>query len=178
MKTSNNTICISSDKLRDESPKDRDNHIAIFSEMHKRTINELKQGRDVIYDSTNLELKYRKALYDKVKEEIDNVMAISVWIHNGMENAILQSSRRAFRKDVSSELIRQMYSSMELPLPDTDCDCILIPKLIKEKEEYKIIDSQLFAKNNFDQFIEHEKAVDIKLVEKYNKKRREQINER
>ena len=178
MKASNNTMYISSDELRDEFLEHRDNHIVIFSEMHKRTLNALEQGRDVIYDSTNLELKYRRDLYDKVKKNNDDVIVISVWIHNRVEKAISQSSKRTGRSDVSSELIHQMYQTMELPLPDIDCDCILVPRLQKVNEEYKIVSSQVFAESNLEQFIEYEKTVDSGLVEKYNKKRKEQINER
>ena len=58
-------IIFSSDKIRvelfgdDKNVYDKQHHKLVFEELHKRAIEALKQGKNVIYDATNLNSKNR-----------------------------------------------------------------------------------------------------------------------
>ena len=63
---------ISSDNLREELLGDINNQEhngEIFSEMQKRTLNALKQGKSVIYDATNLNVKDRRGIINAIIEQ-------------------------------------------------------------------------------------------------------------
>lgn len=169
IETGKNIEYISSDELRKERPNDKDNHIAIFDEMHRRTLASLNGGADVIYDSTNLETKFRKKLFDKVKNDNKNARVFAVFIHKGVKNAMIQSQGSIGRDDVNNELIAQMYQTMQLPIIGVDCDAIIIPGIKLVNNNYKLVESKIFGKDNFDDFVEKVRTVDAALVLKYNK---------
>ena len=119
---------VSSDELRKEFSEFKDNHSKIFDIMNKRTIDMLKKNNSVIYDSTNLERKYRIDLFNQIRMlSLENLKVEAVFIHNGLNKAIEQSKNRKNRNDVNEKLIRDMYETMELPSVNTDCDEIIIP---------------------------------------------------
>lgn len=65
----NNTVLLSSDSLRKElwgSEDDQQKPEVVFREMHDRTIAGLKEGKDIIYDATNLNSGRRRALIQEL----------------------------------------------------------------------------------------------------------------
>lgn len=145
--------------------------------MHRRTLNALNNDIDVIYDSTNLELKFRKKLFDKIKNSSANTMVFAVFIHKGLKNAVCQSEKRIGREDVNSELINQMYETMQLPTIGVDCDAIIIPQISLVGTEYKIEDSKVYEKGTFNDFIREVKSIDSDLILKYYKEKKEDKDE-
>lgn len=145
--------------------------------MHRRTISALNNNIDVIYDSTNLEFKFRKKLFDKVKDNNANTMIFGVFIHKGVKNAVCQSEKRIGREDVNSELINKMYVTMQLPIIGEDCDAIIIPEVSLVETEYKIVGSKIYDKENFNTFIKEVKSIDSDLVLKYYKEKEDDMYE-
>lgn len=162
---------LSSDELRNEYPDKKDNHIAIFQEMHRRTLKCIDSGLNVIYDSTNLEAKYRKDLFAKVKKHNKKTIVYAVFIYNGIKSAIDRSHKRSGRSDVNDELIIQMYQTMQIPTIGTECDMIIVPEIKFKDNRYQIIDNKIFRKNNFCDFLNYVGQYDEKLVTKYKKER-------
>ena len=129
-------IYLSSDRIRHAFTNYRDNHEKIFSIMNLATLWNLRCNHNVIYDSTNLERRFRIQLYQKAKELKTDTKVFNIFIHPGLEKSILQSEQRKNREDVTPQLIRDMYKTMQIPSLGEDCDCIIVP--INEKN--KIID--------------------------------------
>ncbi len=104
---------------------------------------------DVIYDSTNLERRFRIKLYQKVKELKCDTKVFNIFIHPGLEKSILQSEQRKNREDVNPQLIRDMYRTMQIPLLGVDCDYIIVPMNGKNKIIYFVDNSafQNYIKN-------------------------------
>ncbi len=156
---------LSSDELRKQFWKYKDNHKKIFSIMHEKTLEYLQNGRDVIYDSTNLERKYRVKLYQKTKESNMTTRVIIVFIHNGLEKAIEQSKQRKKRIDVNEQLIRDMYRTVQVPITGIDCDIIMVPTIQKKKESFELQNSNFYGFNENDKFCNFINQVDPKLLQ-------------
>lgn len=155
---------ISSDELRKKFPQFKDNHVKIFDIMHVKTIEGLKHNKNVIYDSTNLEGKYRLELYRKIKSISNKTKIINVFIHNGLEHAIIQSEQRKDRSDVNEQLIRNMYTTMQIPNAGIDCDIIMIPKIRKVNHKFEIERVKLYNKNEMKEFIKYIETIDSELI--------------
>ena len=82
---------------------------------------------------------------------------------------MIQSQGSIGRDDVNNELIAQMYQTMQLPIIGVDCDAIIIPEIKLVNNNYKLVESKIFGKDNFDDFAEKVRTVDAALVLKYNK---------
>lgn len=163
---------VSSDELRKEFSEFKDNHIKIFEIMNKRTIDMLKKDNSVIYDSTNLERKYRIELFNLVRMlSLENVQVEAVFIHNGLNQAIEQSSKRKNRDDVNEKLIMNMYETMQLPSVNTDCHEIIIPYIFNINNEFNLKCIKIYKKD--EDFHKYVKEVDVSLYEKYLDEERE-----
>ncbi len=156
---------ISSDELRKEFVEYKDNHREIFRIMHQRTLEYLHYGKNVIYDSTNLERKYRMELYQKIKTDDLSTRVIIVFIHNGLEKAIEQSKQRKNRLDVNEQLIKNMYETIQIPIVGIDCDVIMIPTILKEKDTFEIQKCDFYGLKEKDKFCEYINEVDSKLLQ-------------
>lgn len=156
---------LSSDELRKQFWEYKDNHKKIFSIMHEKTLEFLQNGRDVIYDSTNLERKYRIELYKKVKENNTYTRVIIVFIYNGLEKAIEQSKQRKNREDVNERLIRDMYRTVQVPIAGIDCDLIMIPTIQKKIESFELQNSTFYGVNENDKFCNFINQIDSKLLQ-------------
>lgn len=156
---------ISSDELRKEFVEYKDNHREIFRIMHQRTLEYLHYGKNVIYDSTNLERKYRMELYQKIKMDDLSTRVIIVFIHNGLEKAIEQSKQRKNRLDVNEQLIKNMYETIQIPIVGIDCDVIMIPTILKKKDMFEIQKCDFYGLKAKDKFCEYINEVDSKLLQ-------------
>lgn len=163
---------VSSDELRKEFSEFKDNHSKIFNIMNKRTIDMLRGYNNVIYDSTNLERRYRIDLFNQIRMlSLENVKVEAVFIHNGLNQAIEQSNKRKNRDDVNEKLIRNMYETMQLPSINTDCHEIIIPYICNINNEFNLRDCKIYK--NDEDFHKYVKEVDVSLYEKYLDEERE-----
>ena len=132
----------------------------------------LKKDNSVIYDSTNLERKYRIELFNLVRMlSLENVQVEAVFIHNGLNQAIEQSSKRKNRDDVNEKLIMNMYETMQLPSVNTDCHEIIIPYIFNINNEFNLKCIKIYKKD--EDFHKYVKEVDVSLYEKYLDEERE-----
>ena len=156
---------VSSDELRKEFSEFKDNHSKIFDIMNNRTIEMLRENNHVIYDSTNLERRYRIDLFNQIRMSLlENVKVEAVFIHNGLNRAIEQSNKRKNRDDVNEELIRNMYKTMQLPSINTDCHEIIIPYICYNNNQFNLKYCKIYK--NDEDFHKYVKEVDADLYEK------------
>ena len=66
----NNSVYLSSDDIRVElyGFEDQTHNDVVFETMKKRTLNALKEGKDVIYDATNLNKKRRSGIISEARK--------------------------------------------------------------------------------------------------------------
>ena len=68
-----NAVIHSSDELRIElfgDVNEVDKNGEVFQELHKRIKDDLKKGKNVIYDATNLNHKKRKGFLEELKKKV------------------------------------------------------------------------------------------------------------
>lgn len=109
-----NVVYLSSDELREELTGDENNQDAnadVFAEMLKRTKEALKEGKDVIYDATNLNRKRRRGLLSQLPRHVHKAIA---YMATTYENTVSQNSQR--ERQVPIEVIQRMYKNLQIPI--------------------------------------------------------------
>lgn len=163
---------ISSDELRKEFSEFKDNHDKIFDIMNKRTIDMLREKNSVIYDSTNLERRYRINLFNQIQiSSLKNLKVEAVFIHKSLNEVIEQSNKRKNRDDVNEKLIRDMYKTMQIPSINTDCHEIIIPYICNTNNKFHLESCRIYKKD--EDFHKYVKEIDSSLYERYLEEERE-----
>lgn len=110
---------LSSDNVRYELYGDasiQGNPTDVFDELHKQVIDSLNNGYDVIYDATNLTIKNRKSILDKIKELKNTVdIRISCELFAPTMDIILNRNRSRDRV-VPEDVIYSMRNRFQIPL--------------------------------------------------------------
>lgn len=100
-----NTIHLSSDNIREEyieNIEDYQKHNAkVFEIMNNKTFELLKEGKNVIYDATNLSRKKRKNLYNQAKKYDTEVIAYCIL--KPLKTVLKQNNQRTDWKRVPEE---------------------------------------------------------------------------
>jgi predicted kinase len=109
-----NAIVHASDRLRKELFGDEnanDKNVELFKELHKRIKNDLSEGKNVIYDATNINYKRRKAFL----EELKNISCkkICYLIATPYEECLEQNKLR--ERFVPEHVIKKMYLGFYIP---------------------------------------------------------------
>ena len=106
----------SSDEIRKElfgsyNMVEKEHHVKVFEELHRRIKKDLKQGKDVVYDATNISRKRRMGFLQELKnikcEKTVFFMATSY------EECLKRNKIR--EKSVPEEVIKRMYMNFDLP---------------------------------------------------------------
>ena len=115
-KKDNNTIVLSSDALReelcgniDDQTKNRD----VFEVMNERTIDNLKAGKSVVYDATNVHSKGRVSLLKKIKDSGAECTKVCRIVPEKYGICIKRNAER--ERHVPNEIINRMRCSFETP---------------------------------------------------------------
>lgn len=120
------TIVLSSDALRKEYYGDeniQDNPAFIFEQMRIRTLQALKENKNVVYDATNLSSKRRKALLSQLPRD---VYKICHCIIAPLEKCVENDSKR--ERHVSERVIMRQLERFEVPWYDEGWDIIFVIK--------------------------------------------------
>jgi predicted kinase len=109
-----NAIVLSSDKLREELFNDvnnQDNNGQLFEIMNSRANKLIQQGKNVIYDATNINRKRRKHLINHVVKADENIV---YYINNHVMTANYRDENR--NRTVGKEVIYRMYKNLQIPV--------------------------------------------------------------
>ena len=112
---SENTIWVSSDNLREQiynNINDREHHNEIFSTMKDITRNNLKEGKNVIYDATNISSKRRMAFLNDIKNI--NCKKICIYFATSFDECCSNNSKR--KNIVPYSAIEKMYKNLQIPM--------------------------------------------------------------
>ena len=124
-KENNNTILISSDNMRKELYGDVNNQEhngELFQEINKRVKDLLKQGKNVIYDATNINSKRRISFLKELKK-IDCYKQC-IYFNTNFKTCINRDMKR--KRKVGAEIIEKMYKNLNMPMYHEGWDDIFI----------------------------------------------------
>jgi len=127
-------VYLSSDAIRAELLGDENNqekNSDVFVEMANRTKEALKEGKDVIYDATNISRKRRRGLLQQLPKNIGKLV---VYVAPELDVIKYQNLNRA--RVVPPEVIDRMYKNLQVPIYSEGWDTIQIitPKIAKLPE--------------------------------------------
>lgn len=128
----------SSDSLRKElfgNEECQDKNGELFSELHKRIKDCLKNGEDCVYDATNISAKRRTHF---INNELNKIPCekICIFVATDM-NVCLQRNNIRERK-VPYEVIKRMYLNFEIPQYREGWDEIIIKRTRDTMNDYVI----------------------------------------
>lgn len=126
----------SSDEIRHElygNEDNQDNNEEVFKKLNERINRDLSNGKNVIYDATNLSYKKRKIFLHTIKTEcIKECQLIAV----PYEECVNRNNKR--NRKVSQEVMKKMYKSFFVPQYYEGWDNIEIHYNYDENESYDI----------------------------------------
>lgn len=107
-------VVVSSDAIRAEMYGDasiQGDGAKVFGEMHRRVRKALAQGKDVIYDATNVDRKTRKNIIKNFDAE-----HVCVYVNTDVEECKRRNAQR--ERVVPTEVIDRMASKLVVPTVD------------------------------------------------------------
>ena len=127
-------IIHSSDRVREElgDVNDQSKNEEVFRILHKRIKDDLKSGKSVAYDATNLNRKRRIAFLKELKNI--SCKKICVLVATPYEMCVTQNFKRDRRVPV--EVIWRMYTSFNIPCEREGFDDVIVHYPKEEWKEY------------------------------------------
>lgn len=104
------------------TPRTKEENAAVFSEAHKRIKQHLRNKEDVIFDATNLTMKYRSDIYNTYRPDAFVIVAqTDVELYELLHiNAVRPEDER-----VPEDVIKDMFLKLEAPRIGEDCDATI-----------------------------------------------------
>ena len=111
----NNSVYLSSDDIRIElcGFEDQTHNDIVFETMKKRTLNALRDGKDVIYDATNLSKKRRSGIISEARKLSAQINA---YLCCTPINIILERNITRVERQLPWDKLVQMIQSIEPPM--------------------------------------------------------------
>lgn len=109
-----NAVILSSDKIREElygNEATQGEPEKVFALMHQRTKEALKQGKNVIYDATNVTAKNRRGIMQELKGF--DIEKEAVIVARPYEDCLKMNAQR--ERKVPEEAIERMYKNFQMP---------------------------------------------------------------
>lgn len=142
----------SSDKIREELFGDesiqKDNE-KVFNLSHKRVLNDLKLGYDVVYDATNINYKRRIHFLNSINVDCKKICILM----NTPYHICLQNQNNRERK-VPENVIYNMYKNFTIPYYYEGWDNIRIIDWLSESQKDRI-DNLFYGANGIIYFNQH-----------------------
>lgn len=149
-----NAVIHASDKIREEfskRPDAKEDNNFIFQQLYLRVQRDLKAGKNVVYDATNINSKRRIAFLNSIKsipcEKIAIIMATPY------EQCVKNNAER--ERSIPESVIEKMYKNFQVPYYYEGFDVIQIA--LWQDAEYKQAYEIVEAYKNFDQENKHHK---------------------
>ena len=150
LKSGYDAVVLSSDKLREELLGDvnnQDKNTNVFDEMNKRAKQLLSEGKNVIYDATNINRKRRIHL---IKNEIKADEYIVYYMNMSIGKCLYNDSQR--ERKVGYEVIDKMYKNMHIPTKLEGWDSVnwINDDFKYEKQYRELLEINLPLENNYE----------------------------
>jgi predicted kinase len=137
-----NAIILASDELRKElfgDVNDTKHNNELFQELHKRAIQYLKEGKNVIYDATNINSK-RRATF--LKQLPINVKKECYYMNTSLDVITENNSNR--ERKVPMDVIKRMRKMLQIPMYYEGWDKI---NIVDRFSKYDYFDDIKFLEN-------------------------------
>lgn len=121
-------IWLSSDNIREELFGDesiQEDSSEVFTLMKERTIENLKNGNNVVYDATNIYSEFRKKDCEAFRPYVDRI--ICEFIDTGLKEALYRNAIRS--RFVPEKVIARMFINLEDPTLNDGFDLIMTHRL-------------------------------------------------
>lgn len=108
-----NAIIVSSDEIRQScfgDVNDQTHNAQVFEIVHKRILIALREGRNAIYDATNLSAKRRKAFLTQVPTGVQKIAVLVATDYD-----LIQRQNASRDRQVPPDVIKSMYLRMQMP---------------------------------------------------------------
>ena len=139
---SEDAVIVSSDEIRREygDVNDQSQNAKVFKEVGKRLKENIENGRNVIFDATNVSYKKRRAWLERFNRY--NVEKIAILVATPYEECLKRNTERD--RNVPKEVITRMYHNFYIPQEYEGFDDIQIiynfSSINKIKEFYQLQD--------------------------------------
>lgn len=163
--TNDNTEYLSSDDIRIElyGFEDQTHNDIVFETMRRRTLNALREGKDVIYDATNLSKKRRSGIISEA-HKLD--VQINAYLCCTPINIILERNITRTERQLPWDKLVQMIQSIEPPMYYERFDNIYLIDggMYNDVYDYNFLIKECFGYNqdnphHYETLEEHIKAV-------------------
>lgn len=128
-------VVISSDAIRKELYGDeavQDNPEKVFHILHDRVFTNLRNGKNVIYDATNLSMKRRRGFLRQLSSAVNiPICKICVFMATPIDRCIARDSARD--RMVGKSVIHRMACSFQVPYYNEGWDSIVVDEYYASK---------------------------------------------
>lgn len=135
-----NAVVHSSDAIRAEvlgNENDQTQQDLVFQTLHKRVLQDLADGKDVVYDATSINYKRRINFLNRVKAlHKYNLRTICVFMAVPYETCIERNNNR--ERSVPESVIRRMYLKFDIPMMAEGWDEI---RIVGDEDRHDQIDT-------------------------------------
>ena len=159
----------SSDKLREElygDVNDQTHNEELFLELHKRMVNDLKKGKSVIYDATNLSLKNRKKFETYMEQKECYPAHVYAYVMSTPFAKCVERNKNRDRQ-VPDYVLEKQVKSFEIPFYDEGFDEIYIDGWCEPTNYFKFKKMRDYILFNKKQILSNMEGVDQ--MSKYHK---------
>ena len=126
-----------SDKLREElwgSESIQGDNKLLFKELHNRIKKSLNQGKDCVYDATNIHSKARTQFL----KEIKNIKCEKICVFVATDYNVCLKRMNGRERVVPVEVVNRMYTHIDIPQYREGWDKIIIKRTRDDENDYDI----------------------------------------
>lgn len=145
-----NFIVHSSDKIREElgDVNDQSRNEEVFKILHKRIKGDLQNGKNVVFDATNLNRKKRVAFV----KELKNIPCKKICVLAATPGEICLAQNQSRDRQVPVNVLERMIRNFQMPSTHEGFDEVIVHYEKEEwKEYYGDIDTYVESLRDFDQ---------------------------
>lgn len=122
-----NAVVHSSDAIREEilgDVTDQSNQQLVFQTLHDRVLSDLRAGRDVVYDATNINYKRRMGFLQRVTAVNHQIWKVCVFMATPYDKCVERNKSRD--RTVPESVIDRMYRKIDIPMKAEGWDEIVV----------------------------------------------------
>lgn len=122
-----NAVVHSSDAIREEilgDVADQSNQQLVFQTLHDRVLSDLRAGRDVVYDATNIDYKRRMGFLQRVTAVNPQIWKVCVFMATPYDKCVERNKSRD--RTVPESVIDRMYRKIDIPMKAEGWDEIVV----------------------------------------------------
>lgn len=143
-------VWISSDKIREElygSEEIQGNPKDVFAKMYERTFEALNEGKEVVYDATNIKRKDRMSLLAEIDKRVKEKV-YKKCSYFAVDPSICKERNSKRERTVPEEVIDKMLKTFEVPVYREGWDFVSNAAKIVDAYQYEADYARTFEHNN------------------------------